>query len=201
MLSPQCQTLPTEWSLNPGITKHLFLLLGSSHVDLFATRWNTKLPTIVSPVPDPQPLAVDTLCLSWQNLWIYAFPSHQLLTKILTKLHQFNAQLLLVAPAWRAQPWFPDFLYLSVDHPRQLPATDTLLKQPRSDRFHLDPVRLQLHAWKLSTDLSEKPSFSSDAAERIAAPRLHPPSPSMTENGAFSFICHLVQILSLPLFP
>ena len=54
------QILPTEWSLNPEITKHLFHLWGSPHMDLFTARWNTKLPTVVSPVPDPQVLAVDT---------------------------------------------------------------------------------------------------------------------------------------------
>ena len=73
-----------EWSLNPEIMRHLFLLWGSPHVDLFANRWNTKLPTFVSPVPDPQVLAVDALSLSWQNLWAYAFPPHQLLTMVLT---------------------------------------------------------------------------------------------------------------------
>ena len=142
LLSRQDQTLPTEWSLNLEITKHLFLLWCSPHMDLFETRWNAKLQTFASLVPDPQALAVDALSLSWQNLWAYTFPPHQLLTKVLTKLLQSNAQLTLVAPAWLAQPWFPDLLDMSVDHPRQLPVTETLLKQPRSDRFHLDPGRL-----------------------------------------------------------
>ena len=73
LLSRQDQTLSTEWSLNPEITRHLFLLWGSPHVDLFATRWNTKLPTFESLVPDPQ---------------AHAFPPHQLFTKVLTKLCQ-----------------------------------------------------------------------------------------------------------------
>ena len=158
LLSCQDQTLPTEWSLNPEITKHLFHLWGSPHLYLFATRWNTKLLTLVSLVPDPQALAADALSQSWQNLWAYAFLPHQLLTKVLTKLRQSNAQLLLVTPAWLAQPWFPNLLDLSVDHPRQLLVTETLLKQPQLDRFHLDLGRLQLHAWKLSGDLSKKPA-------------------------------------------
>ena len=59
--------------------------------------------TFVSSVLEPL-WAVDTLSLLWQDLWAYAFLPHQLLTKVLTKLRQFNAQLLLVAPAWLAQP-------------------------------------------------------------------------------------------------
>ena len=55
-------------------------------MDLFANRWNAKLPTFVSPVPDPQALAVDALSLSRQNLWAYAFAPLQLLTKVLAKL-------------------------------------------------------------------------------------------------------------------
>ena len=64
----------------------MFHLWCSPHVDLFATRWNTKLPAFMSPVPDPQVLAMDALSLPWQDLWAYAFPPHQLLTKILIKL-------------------------------------------------------------------------------------------------------------------
>ena len=42
LLSHQDQTLPTEWSLNSEVTKHMFRLWGSSQVDLFVTRWNAK---------------------------------------------------------------------------------------------------------------------------------------------------------------
>ena len=126
LLSCQDQTLPMELDTQPG--DHLFLLWGSPHVDLFATRLNTKLPTFVSLVPDPQVLAVDALSLSWQNLWAYAFPLHQLLTKVLIYLPKSNTQLLLMAPAWPAQLWFQDLLDLSVNHPRQLLVMKTLLR-------------------------------------------------------------------------
>ena len=36
-------SLPQDRSLNPDITKHLLYLWDSPHVDLFATKWNTKL--------------------------------------------------------------------------------------------------------------------------------------------------------------
>ena len=87
LLSCQDHTLPTEWSLSQKITRQLFHLWGSPIMNLFATRWSTKLPTFVSPVPDPRVLAVDFLSMQWQNLYAYVFMPHQLLTKILTKLH------------------------------------------------------------------------------------------------------------------
>ena len=110
------QTLPAEWSLNPEVTRHMFHLWGSPLVDLFAIWWNTKLPNLVSPLPDTSTLAVNSLCLPWQNLWPYVFPPHQLLTEVLTKLCQSNTEL-LVALVWPAKPWFPDLLELSIDHP------------------------------------------------------------------------------------
>ena len=45
LLSCQDQNLPMEWSLNLQFTKQLFHLWGSPHVDLFAIRFNAKLPT------------------------------------------------------------------------------------------------------------------------------------------------------------
>ena len=56
---------------------------------MFATRWNAKLLTFVSPVLDPQ--ALDTPLFLWQDLWAHPFPPYQLLAKVLTKLCHFNA--------------------------------------------------------------------------------------------------------------
>ena len=65
----------------------------------------------------PDSLLLDILFLPWQILWAYAFPPHQLLTKILTKLRQSNSQQLLMVLVRPAQPWFLDHLNLSFDHP------------------------------------------------------------------------------------
>ena len=43
-------------------------------MDLFATRYNYKLPKFVSLVPDQTAWAVDALSLPWQDLDVYAFP-------------------------------------------------------------------------------------------------------------------------------
>nr|KAG5694285.1 hypothetical protein BaRGS_032003 [Batillaria attramentaria] len=47
---------------------------GKPLIDLFATRWNCKLPTFISPVPDPQAWACDALATSWENMFGYAYP-------------------------------------------------------------------------------------------------------------------------------
>ena len=62
-----------------------------------------------------------------QNSWSYWFSS--------------CANPMLNCFAWpQPQPWFSDLLGLSVNHPTQLPLTDALLGQPRSDRFLQDPI-------------------------------------------------------------
>ena len=87
-LSRLGQTTQTEWSLHPDVFKAACSRWHQPQVDLFATRFNNKLPQFVSPVPDPQALAVDALSLSWENLDPYAFPPAAVLGKVVEKLQQ-----------------------------------------------------------------------------------------------------------------
>ena len=75
----------TEWSLS-----QVFNIWCSRwarpHVELFATRFNHKLPKFVSPVPDPTAWAVDALSPPWENLDVYTFPPVSLLGHIISKV-------------------------------------------------------------------------------------------------------------------
>ena len=53
-LSRSTQVFQTEWSLLQEVFDHLYARWHTPRVDLFATRYNHKLPKFVSPVPDPQ---------------------------------------------------------------------------------------------------------------------------------------------------
>ena len=48
-------TIQTEWSLHPEVFQAKCYRWHQSQVDLFATRFNNKLPQFVSPVPIPRP--------------------------------------------------------------------------------------------------------------------------------------------------
>ena len=74
-LSRHKQVIQTEWSLLQEVFDHLCARWHTPQVDLFATRYNHKLPKFVSPVPDPQAWRVDALSLNWEGLDAYAFPS------------------------------------------------------------------------------------------------------------------------------
>ena len=63
-LSRLGQTIQTEWSLHPEVFQAICSRWHQPQVDLFAIRYNNKLPQFVSPVSDPQAWTVDGLSLS-----------------------------------------------------------------------------------------------------------------------------------------
>lgn len=152
-LSRAGQTLPTEWSIRPEALQEVFRRWGKPLVDLFATRHNRKCDLFVSPVPDPLALATDALSFDWDGIWGYAYPPHQIMTKVLRKFrsHQ-GCQVILIAPKWPKQAWFPDLMELQVEH-LPIPCHPKLLKQPRMQVFHRCPEMLSLHAWLLKGKL------------------------------------------------
>jgi integrase len=75
-LSRAGEILPTEWSLHPRILDRLWEVWDKPLVDMFATSDNCKLPIYVSPIPDPQAMAVDALIVNRVDKSVYVlFPS------------------------------------------------------------------------------------------------------------------------------
>ena len=97
-LSRLGQTIQTEWSLLPAVFKTLCNRWHQPQIDLFATRFNNKLPQFVSPVPDAMATAVDALSLSWEELDAYAFPPTAILGKVVEKLQTPHARESLSLP-------------------------------------------------------------------------------------------------------
>ena len=167
-LSRRDQILKTEWSLNPAVARRVFRVWGSTHVDLFALECNTKLATYMSPIPEPEAWKVDSLVQSWEGLYAYAYSPTALIRQTLNKLILHRAELILIAPLWPKQEWFPDLLQLSIAFPLVLPPTAKLLKQSFSHHFHQRPRILNLHAWRLSVDPIKLGDFRNN---RIAVPQ------------------------------
>ena len=91
-------------------------------IDLFATRFDHKLPKLLSLVQDQTAWAVDTLSLYWENLDVYAFPPVSLLNKLVSKvMDQGCHRRILIAPGWPNMSWFWDLVNLSVEIPFVLP--------------------------------------------------------------------------------
>ncbi|XP_033726763.1 uncharacterized protein LOC117316331 [Pecten maximus] len=129
----------TEWTLSRSIFRAICIVWETPLVDLFATALNFQIQTFVSPVPDPLAWEVDALSLSWEGLLAYAFPPFNLLDRVLHKVRNHDCSVLLIAPLWPRQPWFPALLDLLVDLPLAIPARWNLLSQPKSRQFHPNP--------------------------------------------------------------
>ncbi len=153
-LSRKNQILPTEWSLHPTVFSKICSVFGVPQYDLFATRWNHKLPQFVSPVPDPLASAVDALSWSWPRTLLYAFPPTALVPAVLQKILLDGATVLLVCPLRPTKSWFNLYLQLLQSPPRLLPLRSDLLSQPQSGRCHAALESLNLHVGLLSAESS-----------------------------------------------
>ena len=154
-LSRLGQTIQTEWSLHPEVFQAVCSRWHQPQVDLFATRFNNKLPQFVSPVPDPQAWAVDALSLSWEDLDPYAFPPAAILGKVVEKLQDYPCnRIILIAPGWPNMPWFWDLVAMSSQIPLCLPNIPNLVSQPFNQVLHRNLSNLNLHAWLLEPQQS-----------------------------------------------
>ena len=120
-LSRRGQILKTEWSLNQTIADRIFRAWGRPFDDLFALGLNTKLAIYVSPIREETSWKVDSLVQNWDGLYAYAYPPTSLIRACLNKVRTENVEIVLIAPVWPNQEWFPDLLVLSIDFPISLP--------------------------------------------------------------------------------
>ncbi|XP_068712653.1 uncharacterized protein [Montipora foliosa] len=84
-----------------------------------------------------------------------------LLPRVLAKIRHDKALVLLIAPVWPTQSWYPLLLQLSTVQPILLPGLDNLLTLPHNPEQH--PLRHKLHlaAWTLSGKLCQTRDFES----------------------------------------
>ena len=185
-LSRPNQPIPTEWSLHPEIVRRIFRFWGTPEIDMFATLLNSHLPRFMSPVLEPRALAVDALSQDWQGRSIYMFPPFPLLSKVLQKLRLTQvAEVILVAPWWPSQSWFPHLLRLCVEHPLVLPYRQDLLSQ-QDQKYISDGKSYHLHVWRLSCDTTKQQAFqtrSLGSRQPLGDPQ---PIACMTTDGVVS---------------
>ena len=155
-------------------------------VDLFATRFNNKLPQFVSPVPDPQAWAVDALNLSWEDLDPYAVPPAAILGKVVEKLQDYPCnRIILIAPGWPNMPWFWDLVAMSSQIPLCLPSIPNLVSQPFNQVLHRNLSNLNLHAWLLEPQQSRSKASLRQWQHELRLLKEDQPDLSMRQSGPF----------------
>ena len=128
-------------------------------MDLFASAWNSQLPRFCSWQPQPDSFTVNAFSLNWAEYGCYVFPPFTLILSCLNKVRRELADIVLVAPVWPSQPWYPLLLEMVTDAPRVLKPTGDLLVSPLGARHPLLRQGIVLAAWMLSGDPSLSTAF------------------------------------------
>ena len=185
-LSRLGQTIQTELSLHSEVFQAICSRWHQPQVDLFATRFNNKLPQFVSPVPDPQAWAVDALSLSWENLDPYAFPPAAILGKVVEKLQDYPCnRIILIAPGGCNMPWFWDLVAMSSQIPLCLPNLFNLVSQPFNQTLQRNLSNLNLHAWLLEPQQSRSRASLRQWQHELRLLKEDQPDLSMRQSGPF----------------
>jgi len=141
--------LDTEWCLKKNWFEWIVKQFGLPEVDLFASRINKRLNVYVAWRPDPHASGVDAFSMSWSGIYGYVFPPFSLMTRVLRKVEDEKATVLLVYPAWETQAWFPRLQKMLVRDPIPLPWDSIMLPQ-KPGQIHPLKVKLKLHVGKIS---------------------------------------------------
>ena len=144
----------SDWMLCPNVFQAINHKLGPLEVDLFASRLTTQLSSFVSWRPDPEAIATDAFTVTWTGLKAYANPPWSLVGRVLSQARQQGADLILVTPVWKTQPWYPTVLEMCKDFPLLIPQGRNLI-QPTHPQSMPDVVPGRYKKQQLSEKATE----------------------------------------------
>ena len=92
-----------------------------------------------------------------------------------------QTEIILVAPIWQTQPWWPVLLRLLISQPVLLPNSPTLLTDPSDlNRVHPMYPRLHLAVFHISTNVSKLRAFRQTlpiySSQQLVPPHTRPTS-------------------------
>ena len=158
----------SDWMLVPAVFQKINQIFGPLEIDLFASRLTHQLPRFFSWRPDPQAEAVDAFQQDWSQLRGYANPPWCLVGRVLNKVRTQQAQLVLVAPVWRGQSWYPVLLGMLREFPRLLSPQQAQMQ--RGGQQRAEEFTPQLAVWPVSGKNSETVAFQ----QRLLTSCWHP---------------------------
>ncbi len=103
-----------ECTCGPGAICLLYMeIFGEADVDLFTSEDNSHCTTFFSNEQD-------ALAHEWTSARLYAFFMIALLPQVIRQFRLVRCSVLLVAPFWQNQSWFPELVQLSLAAPWQI---------------------------------------------------------------------------------
>ena len=163
----------SDWMLDPGIFHRINQTFGPIEVDLFASRLTHQCQVYFSWRPDPYAAATDAFLQDWTGMKGFANPPWNLIGRVLAQTQSQEAQIVLVAPVWKSQPWYPVLLGMLIDYPCLIHHT-----QQGTDSQGFSP---QLAVWHISGKDTEPKIFqnrlrtwsSSHGGQKQTNPMIH----------------------------
>ena len=142
-----------DWQLRRWIFRRLLRMLRIKvDVDLFASAGNCQVRKFYSYRHDHRAVGTDALMHNWERHHLpYAYPPPILIARVLRKVLHERISLLLVAPIWMAQTWWPTLLPMLMAPPVLFPNEPWLVSTPQGD--HAWPCRWPLAGFLLSGNM------------------------------------------------
>ena len=117
--------------LHPELFDLIKRRFGKMDIDLFASELNRQVSRYVSRGPEPLAWYVDTFSRPLpKGLAMYAFPPFILMGRLLAKIRREKATVVVVAPFWTGQPWWPWLTRMTTSPPLLLPQRPDMLILP-----------------------------------------------------------------------
>lgn len=126
-------------------------------MDLFASRLTYQLPQYASWRPDPLAITTDAFTMNWEDFKGYANPPWSLIGRVLAQTRQQQAELVLVAPVWKAQAWYPVLLNMLTHTPLLIPQRGDLIQATHPES--LPEVTPTLAMWGVSGNVAKNAGF------------------------------------------
>ena len=143
--------------LHPDLFKQVTQQFGEVNIDLFASELNRQVSRFVSRGPEPLAWYTDAFSRPLpKGLKMYAFPPFILLGRLLAKIRREEATVIVIAPVWKGQPWWPWLTSMAVAPPLLLPQWRNLLTLPGAPSLHHQQPRWRMAAWLVSGENSSR---------------------------------------------
>ena len=147
----------SDWRLKPVVFQQIQEIFPNLNVDLFVSRLTAQLPRFFSWRLVPQAEATDAFLQDWAGLFGYANPPWNLVGRVLTKVEEQGAKVILIAPIWPSQPWYPKLLKLLFSVPLRIRLQEGLMWEVREGC--LPELCPQLAVWPISGNTTMTSSF------------------------------------------
>ena len=139
-----------SWMLHPGLFQILEDRWGPHSIDRFATSLNTQLPRYNSLFWDVGTEALDAFAQNWSGENNFVNAPWALIPRILEKIVVDQAVATVIAPRFKAQPWFQRLRQLSICPPFNLPINKrTLVARGAHAEPKKNPAWV-VQAWRIS---------------------------------------------------